>query len=169
MRDDPSQTKHVALTLHADQPLQTVLDQRTHVLVVEDNTFVRAGIVSLLNRQNDLTCCGEADSIASTPSLVAEKKPDLVLLDLRLKDGESFKLIKELKAVSPHTPILVLSQGDEALYAKRVLRAGASGYIMKQEAPAELLNAIRSVLRGKCYVSAAIAARLQPELYPKPS
>jgi len=129
---------------------------------VEDNSFVRAGIVTLINRQSDLACCGEADSNASAPLMMAEKKPNLVLLDLRLKDGDAFELIEKLKLQSPCTPILVLSQGEEALYAERVLRAGADGYIMKQEAAAELLAAIQTVLHGKIYVSPIMAGSLHP-------
>src|SRR5260370_2575498 len=83
-----SQSADVAPSLAGAEALQTHLDQKTRVLVVEDNSFVRAGIVKLINLQNDLTCCGEADSIASAPLMIAEKKPNLVLLDLRLKDGD---------------------------------------------------------------------------------
>jgi len=159
-----SQSADVAASLHGTGSLQTLLDQKTRVLVVEDNSFVRAGIVKLINRQSDLTCCGEADSIASALLMIAEKKPNLVLLDLRLKDGDSFELIDQLKQQSPRVPILVLSQGEEALYAERVLRAGADGYIMKQEAAAELLTAIRTVLHGKIYISRTMADRLPREL-----
>jgi DNA-binding NarL/FixJ family response regulator len=159
----PSQREAVAASLDAPHSRQPNQDQKTRVLVVEDNSFVRAGIVTLINRQSDLTCCGEADSIASAPLVMAQKKPDLVLLDLRLKDGEAFELIEKLKGQSPHTPILVLSQGEEALYAEKVLRAGADGYIMKQEAAGELLAAVRTVLHGKIYVSPAMALRLHPD------
>src|SRR6266403_164229 len=88
-----SQSAAVAASLAGAGAMQTHGDQKTRILVVEDNAFVRAGIVKLINRQEDLTCCGEADSIASVPLMIAEKKPNLVLLDLRLKDGDSFELI----------------------------------------------------------------------------
>ncbi len=159
------QRADVAASIHGTGSLQTQLDQKTRVLVVEDNSFVRAGIVRLINRQSNLTCCGEADSIASAPLVMAEKKPNLVLLDLRLKDGDSFELIGKLKQQSPCTPILVVSQGEEALYAERVLRAGADGYIMKQEVAGELLAAIRTVLQRKIYVSRSMTERLPPELH----
>ena len=134
--------------------------QKARILVVEDHSFVRQGMVAFLNRQNDLTCCGEADSVASTPAVVEKEKPDLVLLDLQLKDGEAFELINSLKLQFPELRILVVSQCDETLYAERVLQAGAKGYIMKQEAPQELLGAIRVVLEGQVYLSPAMTARL---------
>src|SRR5438105_9051912 len=101
---------------------QTNPGQKRRIFVVEDHPFVREGIVALINRQPDLVCCGQADSIAATPSLLAEQQPHLVLLDLRLKDGEAFDLIKTLRIEFPEAAILVLSQGDEEIYAERVLR-----------------------------------------------
>ncbi len=161
-----SQGADVVASLDTRTALQANLEPKARVLVVEDNPFVRAGLVKLLNRQSDLTCCGEADSIASAPMAMAEQKPNLVLLDLRLKDGEAFELIGKLRLQYSKVPILVLSQGDEVLYAEKVLRAGAQGYIMKQEAAEELLAAIRGVLHGRIYVSRAMAQRLPRDLHP---
>src|SRR5437867_3881342 len=138
--------------------------QKSRILVVEDNPFVREGVIRLVNRQMDLICCGEADTIAATPSLVAREKPNLVLLDLRLKDGECFDLLDMLRIEFPGVPTLILSQCDEALYAERALRAGAKGYVMKQEAGGEVLEAIRAVLLGKIYVSREMAGRLLHKL-----
>ena len=95
-----------------------------------------------------------------TPPAVAEQKPHLVLLDLRLRDGEAFDLMNALRLQFPKVAILVLSQCDEALYAERSLQAGARGYLMKQEATEELLGAIRTVVDGGVYLSRAMAARL---------
>jgi DNA-binding NarL/FixJ family response regulator len=128
--------------------------------VVEDNSFVREGIVGLIDGQPDLWCCGEADSIASAPDAVTKCKPDLVLTDLRFKDGEAFELMNSLALGNSRPAILVLSQCDEIIYAERALQAGAKGYVMKVEAANELLNAIRMVLRGKVYLSPAMSARL---------
>jgi len=97
---------------------------------------------------------------------VAEHRPNLILLDLRLNDGEAFELLGKLRLQFPKVPILVLSQSDEGLHAEKVLRLGAQGFIMKQEAAGELLTAIRTVLRGKIYASPAMAQRLPRELYP---
>ena len=111
------------------------------------------GYVQLINRENDLLCCAEADSAAATQTIVATQKPDLLVLDLRLKDGHALELIKLLHAQVPALLILVLSQHDETLYAERALRAGARGYLMKQEATDEVRSAIRTILKGEMYVS----------------
>jgi DNA-binding NarL/FixJ family response regulator len=130
------------------------------VLVVEDDPFVRGGIVSLINGQADLTCCGETGSIAATPLAVATQKPNLVLLDLKLEDGLAFDLINSLRRQFPKLPILVLSQYDEQFFAEGVLQAGARGYVMKEAATEHLLSALRMVLDGKIYLSPAMTARL---------
>lgn len=133
---------------------------KARIFVAEDNAFVREGIVSLIDGQPDLWCCGESDSIASTPAAVTKCKPDLLLTGLRFKDGEAFELINALTLGRSRPAILVLSQCDELLYAERALQAGAKGYVMKVEAADELLNAIRAVLCGKVYLSPAMSARL---------
>ena len=107
------------------------LRPKARILVVDDDHFMREGLVRLINRQPDLFCCGQADSIAATPLATASQRPDLVLLDLQLKDGESLELINSLKAQFSKTSVLVLSQGDELLFAEKALRAGARGYVMK--------------------------------------
>ena len=135
--------------------------KKTRVLVVEDHPFVRAALVALVDCQPDLNCCGETDSIAGARTMQVEQKPDLILLDLRLKDGEAFELISAMKAQSPNVPILVVSQRDEILFAERVLQFGANGYIMKQEAPDDLVSAIRTVLTGRTYVSGKMGSILQ--------
>jgi DNA-binding NarL/FixJ family response regulator len=133
---------------------------KARVLVAEDNEFVREGIVRVIDGQADLTCCGQANSIASTSAEVAKCKPDLLLMDLRFKDGEAIGLMNTLSIGQSKPKILVLSQCDELLYAERVLQAGARGYVMKVEAVDELLIAIRTVLRGRVYLSPAMSARL---------
>lgn len=141
---------------------------KARILIIEDNSFVRESLADLIDGQPDLSCCGEADSIASAPAAVKKCKPDLVLTDLRFKDGEAFELINALTLGEFKPAILVLSQCDEVLYAERALQAGARGYVMKLEAAEELLNAIRTVLRGRVYLSPAMSARLvQRVLKPK--
>jgi DNA-binding NarL/FixJ family response regulator len=132
---------------------------KAHVFVADDNSFVRAGLKCLLNQQKDMVCCGEADSLLSIPPAIAKCNPHLLLLDLRFQDGEAFELIPSLKHQFPTLPILVVSQCEEGLYAERAFQAGARGYIMKQSAGEELLNAIRILLQGGVYFSAAMAAR----------
>ncbi len=133
---------------------------KARILVVEDNPFVRESLIRFINRQPDLACCGQSDSVAATAGAVAEHNPDLILLDLRLKDGEAFDLIAVLRQRFPNINIVILSQCDEVLDAERALRAGARGYVAKQEAPDEVLNGIRAVLKGRAYVSPELAGRL---------
>jgi DNA-binding NarL/FixJ family response regulator len=147
-----------ALDLPRD--LQGRESTKARVLVVEDNEFVREGIVKVVDGQTDLICCGQANSIASAPAAVAKCRPDLVLMDLRFKDGEAIGLMNTLSMGHSKPKILVLSQCDELLYAERALQAGARGYVMKVEAVDELLIAIRTVLRGRVYLSPAMSARL---------
>jgi DNA-binding NarL/FixJ family response regulator len=130
------------------------------VLVVDDHSFLREEIVGLINCQPDLVSCGQADSISSTPAAVLAHKPHVLLLDLRLKDGDSFGLISSLKVEFPNLAILILSQHDELLYAERAILAGARGYIMKQEAAEDLLSALRRVVEGNVYLSPAMSQRL---------
>jgi DNA-binding NarL/FixJ family response regulator len=141
--------------------------QTSRILVVEDDPFVRGGIVRLINGQNDLTCCGETGSIAAALPAVAAQKPDLVLLDLKLQEGEAFDLINSLRRQYPNVPILILSQYNEKFYAERALQAGASGYLMKEAATEHLLSALRLVLDGKIYLSPAMTTRLIQNASPR--
>lgn len=134
--------------------------QRKRLLIVDDHPLLRAGLTQYVNRQPDMVCCAEADSGATTDSAIRRHKPDLVLLDLRLKSEDGLELIKSLKAQFHELPILVVSQCDEMVYAERALRAGALGYIMKEEATEEVLCAIRAVLSGELYLSRKMAIRL---------
>jgi len=120
---------------------------------VDDHPVVRDGLVRLLTRESDLVCCGEAGTAEETRSQVAKEKPDLVILDLRLKGADGLELIKSLVADFPGLRILVLSQFDAPLYAERALRAGAMGYVVKDEAAEELLRAMRAVLNGEIYLT----------------
>ncbi len=133
---------------------------KARILVVEDHPFVREGVIRLINRQTDLCCCGESDTVAMTPAITAREKPDLILLDLHLKDGLSLELIEPLLQEFPSSAVLVLSQSDEVSTAERALRAGARGYVVKKDATEEVLGAIRDVLRGTVYISPALATRL---------
>lgn len=131
--------------------------RRTRILVVEDHPIVRLGIRQLLTAEPDLAVCGEADSVGTGMRLVTSTGPDLVILDLSLSEGNGLDLIRSLRTTAPALPILVLSMHDEALFAERVLRAGARGYIMKREAITGLVGAIRQVLAGRIHVSEGAA------------
>jgi DNA-binding NarL/FixJ family response regulator len=122
--------------------------------------MVREGLVRLISQHRDLACCGEAANVRETMAAVAEQKPDLVILDLRLKGEDGLELIKSLRAQFPDLRILILSQYEAPLYAERALRAGALGYLVKEQAAEEVLSAIRTVLGGELYLTRGIAALL---------
>lgn len=141
---------------------------KSRVLVVDDHPLLREGIIQFINRQDDLVVCGEADSIASARTAVPRHEPDLLLLDLRLGSGDTIDLIKALKIQYSSMPILVISQYDETLFAEKALRAGARGYVLKQEATEEVLVAIRAVLHGDVYVSRRMAVLVLQKSFEEP-
>jgi len=126
---------------------------RTRVFIVDDHPIVRQGLAQMLKQEMDFSVCGEAEDAQGALQAIVELQPDLVLLDLSLKGGSGLVLIRALKARQSTIPVLVVSMHDESLYVERVLRAGARGYIMKQEATDTMMHAIRRVLRGEIYVS----------------
>jgi len=128
-------------------------EKKTRILIADDHPLFREGMVQLIERENDLCCCGQTDGIIATETAVTRLKPDLLVLDLRLRDGDGLALIKSLRGRFPDLPVLVVSEHDETFYAERALRAGAKGYLMKAEAAHEVLNAIRKTLQGELYVS----------------
>lgn len=142
---------------------------KIRVLVVDDHPFFRTGIVHWINHQTELTCCGEAESIADTRNGVVSLKPDVVLLDLHLPDGDGLDLCGELSQADPQLRILCLTHRDENTFAHRALRAGARGYIMKSEATDRVLEGIRAVMKGEIFVSRQVAARALHNLFPDPA
>lgn len=130
------------------------------VLVVDDHPIVRQGLALLINREPDLMVCGEAEEAHSALQSVASLHPDIVILDITLGGPDGLEVLKQLRARDPELPVLVLSMHDEAIYAERALRAGASGYIMKQEATDLVLTAIRRILSGQVYVPERVATRI---------
>jgi DNA-binding NarL/FixJ family response regulator len=130
------------------------------VLVVDDHPMMRQGLAQLLDNEPDLKVCAEAESGSQAMSVLAAQKVDLILLDISLPDKNGLEIIKDVRALQPEMPILVVSMHDESLYAERVLRAGARGYIMKQEGGKKLLLAVRQVLAGQISVSEKMSARI---------
>src|SRR3982750_4061692 len=131
---------------------------KAQILVGEDHPLVSAGLMELIRSQPDLTCSGTVDNTALAKHLVEQCPPDLILLDLRLKSGDALDLIKSMRVEHPEVKVLVLSQYDELIFAERALRAGASGYFMKENATDEVLRAVRKVLAGELYFSDRVAA-----------
>jgi len=144
--------------------------RKSRIIVVEDHPVLCDGLMQLISSQPDLACAGVANNTSDAKRLVEQGKPDLMLLDLRLKGGDSLELIKSLRVEHPKVKVLVLSQYDELIFAERALRAGASGYIMKENATNEVLRAARKVLAGELYFSERVAAAVvQRTLREKPS
>ena len=135
------------------------------VLIVDDHPIVREGIGQVIRQAGGLEVCGEADCRERALQAVSHLKPDVAVLDLALAAGSSLGLIRELKTSHPRLPLLVLSMHDEFLYAERVLRAGASGYVMKHELTEQFVDAIRKVLSGGVYLSERMSARMLQRLW----
>lgn len=133
---------------------------RRRVMLVDDHPLVRERLAELLNEQPDLCVCCEAADLNEALALVERHPPDLAIVDLSLRNSHGLDLIKDLHTRHPRLPVLVVSMHDESLYAERVLRAGARGYITKQEATQNILSAVRRVLAGEVYVSPQLAFRL---------
>ena len=129
------------------------------VFIVEDHPVFRQGLRQMVNGEKDLAVCGEAGDAESAFGAIKRLKPDLVLVDITLLGESGLDLIKRVRKAQPASKLLVVSMHDEALYANRVLRAGASGYIMKQEDPDELVHAIRDVLGGHIYLSEEVLGK----------
>ena len=122
--------------------------------------MMRQGLAQLINNEPDLLVCCEADTAGQALDILSANRPDLVLADISLPDKNGLELIKDIHAMRPEALVLVVSMHDEALYAERVLRAGARGYIMKQEGGRRLMEAIRQVLNGQVYVSEKMSAKI---------
>lgn len=135
-------------------------DRAARVLIVDDHPAVREGLGVWIARQPDLELCGEAAEVAQALALFDEASPDVVVVDLSLKGGDGIDLIKRIRARDDHARILVWSMYPETLYAERALRAGALGYINKQEPTGRIVEAIRCVLAGKMYLSRPLSERL---------
>ena len=146
--------------MHNDTSSKPATGQKKRLFLVDDHPIVRQGLAQLIDNEPDLQVCGQGEDVYQSLRTIRQVKPDLCLVDVSLKDGDGLELLKELTAMDPDQKVLILSMHDEGLYAERALRAGARGYIMKQEAPPTLLSAIRKVLRGEVYVSEALGATL---------
>lgn len=148
---------------------------RHKVFLVEDHQLFREGLAQLINREPDLAVCGEAENVNSALTGIEKSKPDLVVVDITLADGNGIDLVKDLRGRDPELPVLMLSMHDESLYAERALRAGANGFVMKQEANKTIRDAIRKVLGGDIYLSEKMSSKMvskfiggRPQAAPSP-
>jgi len=133
---------------------------KTRIFIVDDHPIVREGLSLMMNRQPDLMVCGEAEEASTALQGITATSPDFLIVDISLNGPDGLDLLKSIRLRFPHLPVLILSMHDESIYAERALRAGANGYIMKQEATEKVLTAVRQILRQKIYVSDRIANRM---------
>ncbi|MGO9519032.1 MAG: response regulator transcription factor [Candidatus Korobacteraceae bacterium] len=139
---------------------ETVETSKLRVFVVDDHPIVRQGLAQMINREPDLTVCGEAEQAASALQAIVSERPDILILDISLGGPDGLELLKNVRMRYPALPVLILSMHDESIYAERALRAGANGYIMKHEAAERVLVAVRQILNREIYVSERVANRI---------
>lgn len=134
---------------------------KAKVFLVDGHPVVRQALAELINQEPGLLVCGKAKDVSAALQAIATAKPDIAIVDVSLRKARGLELIKEMKANYSDVPVLVLSMHEESLYAERVLRAGASGYVMKEEASEKVMIAIRRVLSGQIYLSERMGGRLR--------
>lgn len=135
-------------------------DVTVKILLVDDHAMLREGLAGFLSRQPDFEICGEASGAPEAMQQVMEKKPDFVIVDISLKSGHGIELIKQIHAHDEKIKMLVLSMHDESLFAERAIRAGAMGYLNKEQSRTRILDAIRLILSGQVFLSDAMTARM---------
>ncbi len=135
-------------------------EAKARVLVADDHPITRGGVVQIVNSQPDMIACWEASNAKQALDGVLTATPDLVVTDFTMPDKNGLELIKDIRALRPELPILVLSMHEESLYANRLLHAGARGYITKMEGSEKLIAAMRHILGGQIYVSERVSARI---------
>jgi DNA-binding NarL/FixJ family response regulator len=136
------------------------LPDAKRIVIVDDHPLFRKGLEDLIHSDGTFAVCGEAGNASEGIDVIRKLNPDLAIVDLSLPGANGIELIKNIRAEFPKLPILVLSMHDESLYALRALRAGAEGYVMKHEAMANVIQAIREVFNGRPYLSPAMAAEV---------
>jgi DNA-binding NarL/FixJ family response regulator len=151
------------------QPRVVSAVKKATVLLVDDHPIVRQGLTQLINQEADMTVCAQAEDGCGALHAIAMYRPDIVILDLSLNGPDGLAVLKDIHMNCATLPVLVLSMHDESLYAERVLRAGAKGYIMKQEATERVLEAIRRIRAGELYMSDRIAKRLLRQVVSSPA
>jgi DNA-binding NarL/FixJ family response regulator len=134
------------------------------ILIVEDHPLFRAMLVQLVTTELEMTVCGEADNIKGAIAMIGKTHPDVAIIDITLQGASGLELIKDIKARELSLPVLVLSMHEENLYAERVVRAGARGYISKQDPPSEVAKAIRGVMAGQIYMSDRVTRKILERL-----
>lgn len=140
---------------------------KTRIAIVDDHPMVRERLGQIINQQETMEVCGEADSVRGGFELIRDERPALAIVDITLKGSNGLELVKQLKALSIKVPVIIFSMHDEVTYAQRSLRAGAMGYVTKGQKSEEVLEAIRQVLEGEIYLSPDVASGIVRRLSPK--
>jgi DNA-binding NarL/FixJ family response regulator len=143
------------MTIPASTQAETA---RQRILIVDDHPLLRRGLAAMIDNEPELEVCGQAATRVAGLAAIPVTRPDLITVDISLPDGDGLELIKDLRARFPELPVLVVSMHDESLYAERAFRAGARGYVTKQEMDQTILAAIRCLLRGAQYMSPKLGA-----------
>ena len=151
-------------TMAQKQRRNTTFENKKRIFIVDDHPIVRDGLITLINHQQDFMVCGEAGEAAQALKSISELKPDVVIVDIGLKNSDGIELTKSIKTRCPRLPVIVLSIHDESVYAERALRAGAQAYLMKEVVSESIVTAIRTVLRGEIFVSNTISKKLLRKL-----
>jgi DNA-binding NarL/FixJ family response regulator len=162
-RDNSSRDKPVRQTNYARSTNQNPRcdpPEAKRIVIVDDHPLFRKGLEQLIHSEGAFAVCGEAENASQAMDVIRKLGPDLAIIDLSLPGANGIELIKNIRAEFPKLPILVLSMHDESLYALRSLRAGANGYVMKHEAMANVVTAVREVFNGRPYLSPAMAAQV---------
>ena len=139
------------------------------VFIVDDHPLVRQGLAQIIDSQENLELCGEAEDAPSAMRGIETRKPDVVIVDISLQGNNGLELIKNVKAIHENIPILVFSMHDESIYAQRALRAGAKAYVMKKEPSDKIVEAINRILKGEIYVSARVADQVLHQIVNGPT
>lgn len=140
------------------------MSRKKRILIVDDHQILRRGLAMLINMEPDLEVCGEAEDVKGGMDAILKTRPDMVLTDISLKDSDGVQLIKQVSAEHPQLPLLAISMHDESIYAEKVLRAGARGYITKQVAEEKIIEAIHYVLNGKIYLNKSASEQVMQRL-----
>lgn len=143
------------------------LKHKTKILLVDDHPIFRKGLIHLINDEEDMYVCGESEDVFSAVQEIKKNKPDMIIVDITLKDTSGLELIKYISEHYRKLPILVISMHEETLYAERAIKAGALGYIMKQEMADNVGHAIRQVMSGNIYLSEKMNNKMLASVFTK--
>jgi len=156
----------IVSVLRAERSSNVAKVKKTRILLVDDHPIVRQALGQLLSSESDLVVCAEAEDAQGAMRAFSQKKPNFVIVDLSLASGSGLDLIKQIRSQDKKVPILVLTMHTDASYAARSLKAGAQGYLSKQEASENVVDAVRSLMKGESFIGQTVAPELFRKLAP---